>query len=258
MNIAPLVIFFANSILYFFIGHSLGKKTFDNADDGRAWRAFRVWWFGMAANTAINGLSVLFVSLGVDYLPLFVLFSLTATLSAAPALWGLLTYLMYIFRGSHRASRWVAGFYIAFGLFLLISIYIFRPIGVSLGTWEAIIQYQNAPQGLFGLVYGVLLIVLLSLPPILASFGMFSLYFKVTERSAKFRALLVPLGFFCLFGVAYFIPLLLILVGINLNATSWWPLTVRTLGIAALALIYIAYFPPPFVQRRLGVKTVLE
>ncbi len=258
MNIAPLIIFFANSILYFFIGHSLGKKSFENDEDARAWRAFRVWWFGMAANTGINGLSVLLLSLGVDYVPLFVVFSLAATLSAAPALWGLLTYLMYIFRGSHRASRWVAGFYIAFGLFLLVSIYVFHPIGVSLGSWEANIQYQNAPEGIFGLVYGVLLILLLSLPPILASFGMFSLYFKVTERSAKFRTLLVPLGFFCLFGVAYFIPLILILVGINLNATSWWPLTIRILGIAALVLIYFAYFPPAFLRDRLQVKSVLE
>lgn len=258
MNMPALIVFFANSILYFFIGHSLGKKSFENQEDSRAWRAFRVWWFGMAANTATNGLFVLLLSLGVDYLPLFVILNLAATLSAAPALWGLLTYLMYIFRGNHRASRWVAGFYIAFGLFLLISIYVFRPIGASLGTWDPAIQYQNVPEGIFGLVYGVLLIVLLSLPPILASFGMFSLYFKVTERSAKFRALLVPLGFFCLFGVAYFIPLILILVGINLNATSWWPPTIRILGILALILIYVAYFPPPFVQRWLKVKTLLE
>lgn len=65
-------------------------------------------------------------------------------------------------------------------------------------------------KGFFGLVYGVLLILLLSVPPILASFGM--LDFKATERSAKFRALLVPLSFFCLFGMASFIPLRIWLV----------------------------------------------
>lgn len=258
MNIASLIIFFANSVLYFFIGHSLGKKSFENNEDASAWRAYRTWWFGMSANTALNGLAVLLLGLGASYLPVFVMLSLGATLAAAAALWGLLTYLMYIFRGSHTASRWIAGFYIAFGLFLFVSIYVFHPIGITMGTWDPQVQYENAPQGVFGLVYGVLLIVLLSLPPILASFGMFSLYFKLSERSARFRSLLVPLGIFALFGLAYFIPLILILVGINLSATSWWPLTIRLVGIAALMLIYFAYFPPAFIRRQLQVKGILE
>ncbi|MCW5874150.1 MAG: hypothetical protein KIS88_05840 [Anaerolineales bacterium] len=259
MNFPSLAIFFANSALYFFIGHSLSRKRFADPQDARAWRAFRVWWYGMAANTGINGLSVLALGLGIDYLPLFVLFSLAATLSAAPALWGLLTYLMYIFKGSHRFSGWIAGFYIAFGVGLLASIYLLRPIGVSMGTWEALIQYQNEPQGVFGLLFGIALIALMSLPPIVASIGMFSLYFRITEPSAKFRALLVPLGLFTIFGLGYFIPLIFIVAfGINPNATTWWPLTIRLIGIAALALIYIAYFPPAVIQKRFHVQNVLS
>lgn len=258
MNSAlPIVVFLVQAMLYSYIGFRLGEKTFKDKEDAGAWRAFRVWWFGMALNTLINALAILTLAMNISYLPLFIFYSLSSTLAAAAALWGLFSYLMYIFTGGSRSSKWIGGFYIFFALFLLVSIYTFNPIGVSMGEWAVSVQYQNTPTGLFALVYGVLLILLMSLPPILASFGMFSLYFRVQERSARYRALLVPSGIFGLFGLTYLIPLILLLVGLNTNELPWWPITIRVLGIASLLLIYFAYFPPRFVQKRLQVKTVL-
>lgn len=257
MNLPALTIFFANCALYFFIGHSLRQKRLADAEDARGWCAFLFWWYGMAANTGLNGLAVLAMGLGITWLPLLIALNALAALAAAPALWGLLSYLLYIFRGNHTASRWLGRFYALFGIFLLASIYLLHPVGASMGTWEMTLQYANVPSGLFGLLYGVLLILLLSLPPILASIGMFTLFFRVRERSARFRALLVPLGFFLLFGLAYFIPLILLLLGINLNTITWWPLAIRLIGLAALGLIYIAYFPPRAVQRLLRVHSIL-
>src|SRR5690554_3633160 len=108
MNIPSLLIFSANCLLYFFIGHSLSQKTFADPGDGRAWRAYKVWWYGMSASTGLNALLVLAVGAGVTWLPGLVLISTATTLTVTPALWGLLTYLLYIFRGNHHASRWLA------------------------------------------------------------------------------------------------------------------------------------------------------
>lgn len=253
----PMVIFLVQSALYSFIGLRLGEKTFADEKDTRAWRAFRVWWFGMAANTLTNAISILTLSAGFDYLPLFVAYSLASTLAAAAALWGLLTYLVYIFTGGERGSRWIAGFYIVFAFLVLVSIFSFAPSGVGMGAWSVSLQYHNPPTGSFGVVYGVAFVLLLSLPPVLAGLGMFSLYFRVTERSAKYRALLVPLGIFGLFGLSYLIPLILLLFGLNVNQLPWWPLTIRMIGIISLVLVYFAYFPPDFLQRQLKVKSVL-
>lgn len=258
MNSAmPVVVFLVQAMLYTYIGARLGEKSFKDKQDAGAWRAFRVWWFGMALNTAINALAILTLAINVTYLPLFILYSLSSTMAAAAALWGLFSYLMYIFTGGSRSSRWIGAFYIGFAIFLLVSIFSFQPIGVSMGEWAVSVQYQNPPTGAFALIYGVALILLMSLPPILASFGMFSLYFRVKERSARYRAMLVPAGIFGLFGLTYLIPLILLLAGLNTNQLTWWPVTIRLIGIASLLLIYFAYFPPSFIQQRLSVKTVL-
>lgn len=255
-NIVPaIVIYLLSGALYAFIGASLRKKTFADASDAAAWRAFRYWWFGMAANTAINILAILILAAGVTALPLFIFFSVTSTLSASFALWGLLTYLVYVFTG--KTAHWLTYFYVVFALLLFYSIYSWQPTGVTLGAWETTIQYANTPTGLIAIVYVVLFILLIAVPPVIGSIGMFTLYFKVKERSAKYRALLVPLGIFALFGLAYLIPLALYPFGLRTGDLPWWPYAIRTVGLLALLVIYWAYFPPTFIQKRFKVSTVL-
>jgi hypothetical protein len=251
----PIVIYLLSGALYAFIGMNLSRKTFADASDAAAWRAFRIWWYAMAANTAINAVAILVLAAGVTSLPLFVGFSVTATLAASYALWGLLTYLIYVYTGNK--ARWLTYFYIAFALFLFYSIYSFQPSGVAMGAWQTSIQYANAPTGAFAFAYAVFFLLLIALPPVIGSIGMFTLYFRVQERSAKYRALLVPLGIFALFGLAYLVPLALYPFGLRTGDLPWWPLTIRIVGLAALVVIYWAYFPPSFIQKRFKVSTVL-
>lgn len=251
----PIVIYLLSAALYAFIGFSLGKKSFADSSDAFAWRAFRYWWFGMAINTMINATSIIVLAAGVDALPLFIVFSITSTLAASVALWGLLTYLVYVFTG--KTARWLTYFYIAFALFLFYSIYSFQPTGVTLGAWQTSIQYANTPTGAVALIYAIFFLLLIAVPPVVGSIGMFMLYFRVKERSAKYRALLVPLGIFALFGLAYLIPLALYPFGVRTGDLPWWPLTIRLIGLLALVVIYWAYYPPAFVQKRFKVSTVL-
>ncbi|UYN90171.1 MAG: hypothetical protein KIT08_02775 [Anaerolineales bacterium] len=255
--LVPLGIFVLQAILYSFIGLRLGQKSFPDHEDQRAWKAFRTWWMGMGINSTINALSVLAFNTGIQYLPLFILFSVTATLAAASALWGLLTYLLYVYTGNNR-SRLVGSFYVAFALFVFVSIYVFSPAGVAMDGFQVAMQYNNPPQGAPAFIYAVAFILLLGLPPVIASIGMFLLYRRVNENSAKYRAGLVSLGIFMLFGLSYIVPLMLFPFGLRTGELPWWPITIRMVGIAALALIYFAYFPPVFVKDRLQVKTVLE
>jgi hypothetical protein len=255
-NILPAItIYLISGGLYAFIGFSLGRKTFSDAADAGAWRAFRYWWFGMAVNTVLNAVAILTLAAGVTALPLFVFFSVTSTLAASLALWGLLTYLLYVYTGNR--ARWLSYFYIAFALFLFYSIYSFQPTGVTMGAWQTSIQYAHAPTGAFGFAYAVFFLLLIALPPVIGSIGMFTLYFRIKERSAKYRALLVPLGIFALFGLAYLVPLALFPFGVRTGDLAWWPYTIRIVGVVALVIIYWAYFPPSFIQDRFKVRTVL-
>jgi hypothetical protein len=67
----------------------------------------------------------------------------------------------------------------------------------------------------------------------------------------------VSLGIFLIFGLAYIVPLILFPFGIRTGEISWWPYAIRVIGLLALSIIYFAYFPPEFIQKRLKVTTVL-
>lgn len=218
-NSLPLVFLFCCKALYAFIGLRLGNKIFANAKDANAWRAFRAWWFGMALNNAFNTLEVLTLSLGYTAMPLFIFYSLVSTLAAAAALWGLLTYLMYIYTGGDRTSKWIAAFYIAFAIFVLVSIYLFSPNSVSMGDWPPLCSTKTHPQACLGLstASSCCCSACRQCWPV----SVCSACSSVHERSARYRALLMPLGLFALFGMAYLIPLvLLLLFGININQSS--------------------------------------
>jgi hypothetical protein len=175
---------------------------------------------------------------------------------AAAALWGLLSYLIYVFRGSIRASFWLAIFYGLFALMIAYSFFAFQPTGVHMGDWEIAVDYAAVPTGAFALTYVISLLLLISLPPVLAAIGFFALAFRIKERSPKYRALVVPTGIMILFGLPYLVPLALYPFGVRFETVEWWPLTIRLIGIFALLLIYWGYFPPTVVQKRLRVSAV--
>lgn len=249
--ITAIFIHLATSLIYAFIGLRLRHRAL-TPQDQPAWRAFLTWWFGMAINAALMGLAMLLSLAGVSALALHVALSLLGTLAAGFALWGLISYLLYVFRGNWRHSRWVAGFYIAFGLYLVYTVIAFVPTRATLTTWQVLIEYQRTP----GPLYPVGLLLLFGMPPILASLAFLRLFFSLKQRSARYRAVLITLGIFLCFGVPFIMPIILYLFGILTPQLAWWPLTYRLVGVLGLLLIYLAYVPPAAIQKALGVSAV--
>lgn len=250
-TIAILVHLFT-SVLFLFIGLRLRAKRYDSAKDQRAWDAFLVWWYGMALNSTLMAFSMLLSLWGVSSLYLFVILSVLGTFAVGGAMWGLLSYLLYVYTGNWRPSRWVAGFYIVFCLYLVYTVVAFVPVRASLSTWQVFIEYAHTP----GPLYPVGLLLLFALPPILASAAFFRLYFSLTERSARYRSLVITTGIFLFFGFPYIMPIVLYLFNILTTQLPWWQLTQRMVGIVALALIYFAYYPPALVRKHLRVSAV--
>lgn len=252
----PIIVLLFSSLLYFFIGYRLRAKTYADPSDAFAWRAFRAWWMGMSLNTLLNALAIVLFSLGITAMPLFFFFSFTSSVAAATALWGLLTYLLYVYTGKDR-SRLVAVFYVGFIAFLFIALFLFQPNGVRMGDYAVAMDYSNPPTGVGAFVFAISFILLLGLPPVIAAIGMFLLFLRIKERSAKYRAGLVSLGIFMIFGLAYILPLILFPLGVRTGEISWWQPAMRIIGLLALGVIYFAYFPPTFIRRRFNVATVL-
>ncbi|MCW5838958.1 MAG: hypothetical protein KIT29_03505 [Anaerolineales bacterium] len=248
--ITAILIHLATAGLFAFVGWRLRHRQHADALDQRAWRAFLCWWFGMGLNAALMGLSMLLRASGLSALWFFVALNLLGTLAAGVALWGLISYLLYVFRGDWRHSRWVAAFYIAFGLYLLYTVVAFVPTAATLTTWQVLIEYQRTP----GPLYPVGLLLLFGLPPILASLAFLRIFFSLRERSARYRAVMVTLGIFLQFAVPFIMPIILYLFGILTPKLPWWPLTYRLVGLLGLLLLYFAYSPPRFVQDWLRVN----
>lgn len=230
-----------------YIAAQLGRRQPAESDDRLAWLAFRVWWLAIGLSTALGAVRTLMALFAVDSLAAYSILTLVLTLVLCAALWGLLYYLVYLYTGN-RSWVWpLAGFY---GLiFLGLISYLFlvlRPIGVSLDNGAASMQYANDAPDLYGLI--VVLVILL--PQLLAALAYLSLYFRLHERTQKYRILLVSLSILIWFASP------LVGLGLGISNFPWWDLLSRIIGLAAVLLIYAAYYPPKFIQRRFGVAGI--
>jgi hypothetical protein len=240
-----LVIF--TGALCLFIAVQLGKRKLDNEGDRLAWLAFRIWWIGLGLTTAFGAVRVLMVVANIDSLDAYVWQGLLNTLVLCVALWGLLFYLLYLYTGNRRWALPLGIFYVLFYTGLVIySFFVLKPQGVVLEGGVATVQYAVEPA----LAYSFVLITLVIAPQILATLAYFSLYFRLQDRAQKYRVLLVSISILVWFGS----PVLAF--GLGVSQLPWWMWVSRLLTLAAVVVIYWAYYPPTFIQRRFGVESI--
>jgi len=177
----------AAASIYSYVGWRLSKRVISSSEGRLAWGSFTVWWYGLAATTLIGGFLSLFSALGLTSLPLFVTAAYINILAACIALWGLLYYLIYLFTGNRRSLPPLAVFYIIYYVLLVYYTTASIPDSVEVGRWDTTLIYRAPLTGPFF----VLLAVLLLLPQIIGSIAYFTLYFRVTDVTQKYRILLV-------------------------------------------------------------------
>jgi len=233
--------------LCFYIGAQLGKRQPTEAGDRLAWTAFRVWWLALGLNVALDAVNDSLGLLGVDSLVFHLILSISTTMLLCIALWGLLCYLIYLFTGNPNWAWPLAGFY---GLvFVSLIAYLFlvlRPVGMFNENGVTSLQYANDAPELSILIIALFIL----LPQILAALAYFSLFFRLKDQSQKYRVLLVSISILVWFGSP------LIALGLGLSDLPWWVLASRLLGLAAVIVIYWAYYPPQFIQRRFRVASI--
>jgi len=229
--------------IYSYVGWRLGKRAISSSEARLAWGSFIVWWHGLAATTLIGGVLSLFGAFGLTSLPLFVTAAYLNILIICLALWGLLYYLIYLFTGNRRSLLPLAVFYIIYYVLLVYYITASIPSNVNVGRWSATLAYGAPLTGPFF----VIILVFLLLPQIIGGLAYFTLYFRISDATQKYRVLLVSWSI-----IVWFISPLIALAG-GLEQQDWWQLASRFIGLAAALTILMAYLPPRWLKQRYGI-----
>ncbi|MDQ3007091.1 MAG: hypothetical protein M3R47_17125 [Chloroflexota bacterium] len=251
MTIQPTLLFSAlfamlAAGIYMYVGWRLSKRVISSSRAQLAWASFTVWWYGLAATTLIGAFLSSFGAMGVTSLPLFVTATYINLLILCLALCGLLYYLVYLFTGNSRSLILLAVFYLMYYILLVYYITASDPDGVNVGRWDTTLAYHSQLTGPF---FAIILILLL-LPQIIGGLAYFTLYFRVSEMTQKYRILLVSWSI-----IIWFLSPLPALVG-GLAQYDWWQLTSRLIGLAAALTILIAYLPPRWLKQRFGILSL--
>jgi hypothetical protein len=235
-------------ITYIYIGWWLGKRVVSSADSRLAWQAFTIWWFALAGTTLLGAFQNLLGALGHTELPLFVTAQYVNTLVACIALWGLVYYLIYLFTGNSRALVPLSIFYIIYYILLIYYYTASVPKNVEIGRWSATLVYENSLTGPFF----VILAVLLLFPQILGSLAYFTLYFRVSDVTQKYRVLLVSWGI-----IFWFSSPLIGLAG-EIAEQDWWQFASRFINLGTALVILMAYMPPRWLKQRYGIISLSD
>ena len=234
--------------IYSYVGWRLSRRVISSSEARLAWGSFTIWWYGLAATTLIGGFLSLFGAFGLTSLPLFVTATYVNILVICLALWGLLYYLIYLFTGNRRLLVPLAVFYMIYYVLLVYYITASIPGDVNVGRWSTTLTYRVPLTGPFF----VILIILLLLPQIIGGFAYFTLYFRVSDVTQKYRVLLVSSSI-----IVWFLSPFVALAG-GLAQQDWWQFVSRLIGLAAALTILMAYLPPRWLKQRYGVLSLSD
>jgi hypothetical protein len=234
--------------IYYYVAWRLSKRVVSSSEARTAWQSFTIWWYGLAATTLTSGFLNMLGVVGLTSLPLFVTATYINILTICIALWGLLYYLIYLFTGNSRSRVPLGIFYIIYYFMLVYYITNSIPSEVSVSRWNTTLTYRVPQTGPFF----VLLIVLLLLPQIIGGFAYFTLYFRVTDITQKYRILLVSGSI-----IVWFLSPYAALAG-GLTQHDWWQLASRFIGLAATLTILMAYLPPRWLKQRYGIISLSD
>lgn len=236
------------AVIYAYVGWRLGKRVITSSDGRLAWVAFTIWWYGLAVTTLIGGFQNLLGAIGITTLSLFVTATYVNIFPACIALWGLLYYLLYLFTGNRRSFLPLTLFYIIYYILLVYYTTASTPEGVEVGRWTTTLIYRTPLTGPFF----VILAVLLFFPQIIGSIAYFTVYFRVTDATQRYRILLVS-GSIMVWLLS---PYVALAGGIAQN--DWWHFASRFIGLAAPLTVLMAYLPPYWVKRRYGLISLSD
>lgn len=235
-----------SALVYFQVARVVAMRSV-SADASLAATGFRLWWAALAGSTLLGSLDELIAVFGEPPLGLLIAVGHISLALTCVALWGLLYYLLYLFTGRRRLWMPLAAFYAVYFFVLFGWLLGADATGVEVGRWSVDVSYA---KDLADSVLWLPVLAFLLLPQILGSIAYFTLYWRVEERSQKFRVAVVSWSIIIWFGSAGVASLS------EFGQEDLWQVTSRFIGLAAAGAILAAYRPPALLRRTLRVEAL--
>lgn len=241
------VLAIATATLYLYIGFVLRQRRV--SDEARMARdLFGAWWVILGVTGLLGVLQIVLYTAGMLPIWLYTTFTQLALFLIFVALWALQCYLVYLYRGSRKAFVPLAWFYLL--LYVLV---------VGLLNWvqahhpyEAITDngwmLRAEPQWELNRAVGVIAILILVGPQLVAAIAYARLYAKAQDRTQRYRIALLTGAIIGWFGTS------LVATAADASESMAWQFTSRLIGLVAGGIILAAYKPPSFVKRRFDIR----
>lgn len=230
------------AVLYGTLGARLAGQRLAG-EDKVAMRLFALWWICLAATSASGMVLSVSAAFGWANFPLFMALTQFTITTICVGLAGLLYYLVYVYTGRSRYLWYVVAFYIVFYIVLEFYILASNPDHVIVGRWATSIGYEHPFAG----PYYLLVVLGLLGPQVGAAFALLMLYRRLESRAQKYRVVIVSVSMLVWFGTSTIASLA------KVTQSDAYHFFSLFLGIAAAAMILLAYFPPRMVQERWGI-----
>jgi hypothetical protein len=236
---ATIVIGLGVASVYLYVGYRLFERVV-SPTSRLASIQLALFWGGLGLTILLSALQVLLALANAFALPLALTFVVVDDVIAVVALWGLVGFLTYVYTGRYHLPELGA----IYALFFVAAIYYTfaqSPYAVTFVDGAPAVAYAVAPiLWLAGIV-----IVLLVGPELVGSILYLSLLRRTRVREQRSRIWLVGGAILLWMGTDIFFP----------GSSGSWVLVRTLLEVIPGILVLIAFYPPEWAQRRLGLTS---
>lgn len=213
-----------------------------------AWRMLTLWWFALGATGLLAGFASLLAAVGVTDLPAFVFLQHVQALSFCVAMVGLGYYLLYFVTGRGMLIP-LTVLYSGFFVLLVYVVIAGDPQALDASGWRPRIVFANTLHPAIGLWPSV---ILLLAPQSAFALLYLALWPRVKDRTLRYRIALIASSIaLWTIGVAF-------IARSELSQSVPVQVAARLLVLGSALTMLLAYQPPAWVRRRLGVRGVAD
>lgn len=228
---------------YGWAGTLIGERQWSDPAVSHARRFFAAWWYGIGANKAMAGAYGLAAAVGLLSNDAYETLLILNFIVLAVSLGCLLYYLLFLLSGRRGWMLPVFTFYVAF--FFLLTYNVLRQglVGFEISGWRLNPHYEDpSPSPL-----GIIVLAILLLPQVIGALAYFTLFFRIDDRRLRFRIALVSWSI-----IAWTLSLAFVTLP-GLAARTPFQISSRLVGVLAAVACVVAYAPPAWLRRRLGL-----
>jgi len=237
--VANVAVSVAAASIYLYVG----KRLFDRVVSPSARLAsvqLAIFWGGLGLTILLGAFELALALANAFPLPLALTFLIALDLVAVVALWGLVGFLTYVYTGRYHVPVWGA-IYAAFFVMAIYYTFAQDPSGVTFSQGAPTLVYSVAPIRWLELV----IIVILVGPELVGAILYLSLLRRTRIRQQRSRIWLVGGGILLWMALDIFVP----------GTSGGWLLVRPVLEVIPGLMTLIAFYPPSWAQRRLGLPS---